>query len=127
MLAGAPRGGSLDVTRRLLGRRLAAAGGRGPHVVQLLIDAHDHARAAELAAEDLAPHLAAEPSLETWARLRLLLEWSRDEALLAEILRALAARDPSAPGTLASRLVELADADPAAVQRVRSAIVWLDR
>ncbi|HEX5062941.1 MAG TPA: hypothetical protein VFV99_26385 [Kofleriaceae bacterium] len=127
VLAAAPRGGSLDATRRLLGRRLVAAGERGPHVAQLLLDAGDRVRAAQLAADDLAQHLAthAEPTLETWARLRILLDWSSDDALLDAVLQQLATQHPALLARLEPLLVRIPDAEPAAVQRVRSTLVWL--
>lgn len=90
VLAAAPHDDSLRATRRILGRRMLAAGENGPHVVQLLRDAGDSERAAVAAADDLAAHLEGTPeSLELLLRLHVTLEWARDAEFFVAILHRL--------------------------------------
>lgn len=126
ILQAAPREASLSATRRLIGRRLAAAGELGPHVVQLLLDAGDRERAAQIAAADLGRFLAGHDrrSAETSARLRVLMTWSEDAELFARIVENLARLHPSALSVVEQLIREIDDLDPVLVARARSAVVW---
>ena len=126
VMRAAPREGSLQATRRMIGRRCLAAGVVGPHVARLLADAGDREGAAHAAVVDLAPRLDGDRldrALAAW--LHLLVSWSADAArpLFGDVVRALSVR-PAAIEQLSELLQRLPGAAPERVAAARARILW---
>jgi len=109
-LFGLPDGAAERRTRRLIGRRLIAAGERGPHVTRVLLDAGEFDSAVRAALDDyfdnVAPRLE-RPDAVTRVFAEVALEWAEraPDTMFTPFVRGLAMRDPAAPPRLAALLM----------------------